>query len=159
GPPGKRRRARARSRPGWGPAFERRARRRVHSGRGRPIHAGRLPRGRPRHLPARHQRRRGRSDERRRRLPRADADGQVSVAVLERPARDGHMTLAAVGAAMILAGLVLALTAAGASLFGGWRDDRRAARAGRLALYGVAVTLVLAAAALEAALLTHDFTL
>ena len=37
------------------------------------------------------------------------------------------MTLAAVGAAMILAGLVLALTAAGASLFGGWRDDDRIA--------------------------------
>src|SRR5437773_12158283 len=69
------------------------------------------------------------------------------------------MTLALLGAAAILAGLALATFAAGASLCGGWRDSASIARAGRLALYGVAALLVLAAAVLEAALLTHDFTL
>jgi cytochrome c-type biogenesis protein CcmF len=83
----------------------------------------------------------------------------MPVALLELAAGHRNVTLALAGAAAILAGLVLAVIAAGASYYGGWREQAASALVGRLALYGVAATLLLAAAVLEAALLTHDFTL
>jgi len=64
---------------------------------------------------------------------------------------------ALIGAGALLAALALAGFAALLSFWAGWRQEAVLARAGRRAVYAAAACLLVAAAALEWALLSHDF--
>jgi len=67
--------------------------------------------------------------------------------------------LAYLGAGALLAGLVLGGFSAMLSFFAGWRQTTVFIQVGRRAFYAATVMTVLAAAVLELALLTHDFSL
>ena len=69
------------------------------------------------------------------------------------------MILAYLGAGALLAGLVLGGFSAMLSFFAGWRQTTVFIQVGRRAFYAATVMTVLAAAVLELALLTHDFSL
>jgi len=67
--------------------------------------------------------------------------------------------LAYLGAGALLAGLVLGGFSAMLSFFAGWRQTTVFIQVGRRSFYAATVMTVLAAAVLELALLTHDFSL
>ncbi len=69
------------------------------------------------------------------------------------------MILGYLGAGALLAGLVLGGFSALLSFWAGARESEVFAHVGRRAFYGAAATTAVAAAILETALLTHDFTL
>lgn len=69
------------------------------------------------------------------------------------------MILGYLGAGALLAGLVLGGFAAVISFWAGWRESEVFVQVGRRAFYAAALMTLLAAATLEAALLTHDFAL
>jgi len=63
------------------------------------------------------------------------------------------------GSGALLAGLVLAGFSAILSFWAGWSENRVMIRVGRRAFYAAAAMILAASALLEAALLTHDFSL
>jgi cytochrome c-type biogenesis protein CcmF len=63
------------------------------------------------------------------------------------------------GAGALLAGLVLGGFSALLSFWAGWRENETLVRVGRRAFYAAAAMTVIAGGILEAALLTHDFSL
>jgi len=63
------------------------------------------------------------------------------------------------GAGALLAGLVMGGFSALLSFWSGWRENETLVRVGRRAFYAAAAMTVLAGVILEAALLTHDFSL
>jgi cytochrome c-type biogenesis protein CcmF len=67
--------------------------------------------------------------------------------------------VAYIGSGALLAGLVMGSFSALLSLWAGWREHVVMVQVGRRAFYASAAMIVLAAAALEFALLTHDFSL
>ena len=69
------------------------------------------------------------------------------------------MILADAGAGALLAGLVLAAFSTLLSFWAGRQENAAMVQVGRRAFYAAAAMVLLAAAVLEAALLTHDFTL
>jgi cytochrome c-type biogenesis protein CcmF len=69
------------------------------------------------------------------------------------------MIVAYLGAGALLAGLVMAGFSALLSFWAGWRENAVMVRVGRRAFYATAVMVLVAAALLEVALLTHDFSL
>ncbi len=69
------------------------------------------------------------------------------------------MILGYLGAGALLAGLVLAGFSALMSFWAGWQNSETFVAVGRRAFYAAAAMTVLASAVLEAALLTHDFSL
>ena len=69
------------------------------------------------------------------------------------------MILGYIGAGALLAGLVLAGFSSLLSFWSGARDSATFAQVGRRAFYAAAAMVVLASALLEAALVTHDFSL
>ena len=69
------------------------------------------------------------------------------------------MILAYLGAGALLAGLVLGGFSAILSFFAGWRQTPVFIQVGRRAFYAATLMTLLAAAVLELALLTHDFSL
>jgi cytochrome c-type biogenesis protein CcmF len=69
------------------------------------------------------------------------------------------MILGYLGAGALLAGLVMGGFSAFLSFWAGWREDATFIQVGRRAFYAAAAMTVLAAAILETALLTHDFSL
>jgi len=71
----------------------------------------------------------------------------------------GVVTLAYLGAGALLAGLVLAAFSALLSFWAGWTENGVMIQVGRRAFYATAAMLSAAAIVLEAALLTHDFSL
>src|SRR6266849_6987013 len=72
---------------------------------------------------------------------------------------DIPVILADVGAGALLAGLVLAAFSTLLSFWAGRQENAPMVQVGRRAFYAAAAMVLLAAAVLEAALLTHDFTL
>ena len=69
------------------------------------------------------------------------------------------MILGYLGAGTLLAGLVLAGFSAALSFWAGWRESSIFIQVGRRAFYAAAFMTLLAATVLEAALLSHDFSL
>ncbi|HVD46162.1 MAG TPA: cytochrome c-type biogenesis CcmF C-terminal domain-containing protein [Candidatus Limnocylindria bacterium] len=69
------------------------------------------------------------------------------------------MILAYLGAGALLAGLVMGGFSALLSFWAGWRENAVFVQVGRRAFYASATMILLAAAVLEVALLTHDFSL
>ncbi len=69
------------------------------------------------------------------------------------------MILGYLGAGALLAGLVMGGFSALLSFWSGWRENETLVRVGRRAFYAAAAMTVLAGVILEAALLTHDFSL
>src|SRR5256714_11024533 len=72
---------------------------------------------------------------------------------------DGPMILADIGAGALLAGLVLAAFSTLLSFWAGRQENPVLVQVGRRAFYGAAAMVLVAAVVLEAALLTHDFSL
>jgi cytochrome c-type biogenesis protein CcmF len=69
------------------------------------------------------------------------------------------MILGYLGAGALLAGLVMGGFSALLSFWAGWRENETLVRVGRRAFYAAAAMTLLAGVILEAALLTHDFSL
>jgi cytochrome c-type biogenesis protein CcmF len=81
----------------------------------------------------------------------------MSVALLDHSL---HVVIVAyLGSGALLAGLVMGSFSALLSLWAGWREHAVMVQVGRRAFYATAAMILLAAAALEFALLTHDFSL
>src|SRR5256712_2562029 len=130
----------------------------------RPLHregrdclgAGRVPRHAAGHLPARdHCGRRGAAG-RRRDLPRPQRPREVPIALLNHRL---HPVTAYLGSGALLAGLVMGGFSALLSFWAGWRENALMVQVGRRAFYASAAMILFAAALLEIALLTHDFSL
>jgi cytochrome c-type biogenesis protein CcmF len=69
------------------------------------------------------------------------------------------MILAFIGSGALLAGLVMAVFAALLSFWAGWSENAVMIQVGRRAFYATAAMILMASVVLEAALLTHDFSL
>ncbi|HEX9475380.1 MAG TPA: cytochrome c-type biogenesis CcmF C-terminal domain-containing protein [Candidatus Dormibacteraeota bacterium] len=69
------------------------------------------------------------------------------------------MTLAFLGSGALLAGLVLSAFSALLSFWAGWSENPVMIQVGRRAFYATAAMILIASVLLEAALLTHDFSL
>src|SRR5436853_489204 len=69
------------------------------------------------------------------------------------------MSLAELGAGLLLAALALAFFSTALALYSGWRDDPLLSQVARRAYYATGAAILVASVVLLLALLTHDFTI